>query len=88
MAKAYSSDGLINYATRNFSNFVKELYEDDPHSFPYLDCTNAFFKKLYDDYGIKFNPNIIDPSLDEYIDYEIYTNTFPEIKPENYESKK
>ena len=79
MAKAYSSDDLINYATRNFSNFVKELYEDDPHSFPYLDCTNAFFKKLYDDYGIKFNPNIIDPSLDEYIDYEIYLSCgFPQ----------
>ena len=36
MAKAYSSDDLINYATRNFSNFVKELYEDDPQIYKIL----------------------------------------------------
>lgn len=72
---------LLKYVIDSFPDFINDLYEENPKLFPYLDCTNAFFKKLYDDYGIKFDPSIIDPNLADHIDYEIYTNACPDEKP-------
>lgn len=74
------NSSLLEYVTQSFPDFVRDLYEENPRLFPYLDCTNAFVKKLHDDYGIKFDPNLIDSYLADRIDYEIYTNTCPDEK--------
>lgn len=77
MKEVHICDELLEYLTSDFSDLVKTTYEENANLFPYLDCTNSFFEKLHNEYGIKFNSNILDSELEAHIDDEIFTNLCP-----------
>ncbi|HCJ31292.1 MAG TPA: hypothetical protein DHV70_00120 [Firmicutes bacterium] len=71
MKQELLNDELVKYLTSSFPDLVNDSYEDNQRSYPYLDCVNSFYEKLYNEYGIKFNPELMGDDLRLKLDEEI-----------------
>lgn len=71
MKQELLNDELVKYLTSSFPDLVNDSYEDNQRSYPYLDCVNSFYEKLYNEYGIKFNSELMGDDLRLKLDEEI-----------------
>ena len=47
MKQELLNNELVKYLTSSFPDVVNDSYEDNQRSYPYLDCVNSFYEKLY-----------------------------------------
>lgn len=71
MKQELLKDELVKYLTSSFPDLVIDSFEDNKRLYPYLDCTNSFYEKLHNEYGIKFNPDLMGEDLRLKLDDEI-----------------
>ncbi len=71
MKQELLNNELVKYLTSSFPDVVNDSYEDNQRSYPYLDCVNSFYEKLYKEYGINFDPKLMSEDLKLKLDEEI-----------------